>query len=217
LQPPERVARAPARSLEALSDEALAARAETAPPVRVADATARAAKADAAAARADTYPNVTAGIDAGRYGLFEPGRRDYDIRGRLTLRLRLFGSGDARADEARAMAEAAEARAQSARMEAEREVRIAWSDVRSLVDTLDAYRNDYTASRVTRDATAERFRVLRGTLFDALDSEERLFTAAASYIQALAEHDTAIFVAHARSGDLLRTIGVEPADRGAFR
>ncbi len=215
--PPDRIARAPAKTLDSLSNDALAELAADTAPVRVANASARAARSDAEAARADTFPNITAGVDAGRYGLFEPGRRDYDVRGRVTLRLRLFGNGDARADEARALAEAAEARALSARMEAEREARIAWSDVRALQATLDAYRHDYTASRVTRDATTERFRVFRGTLFDAIDSEERLFIAAASYIRALAEHDTAIFVAIARTGDLLKTIGVELADRGAFQ
>jgi outer membrane protein, adhesin transport system len=217
LQPPARVARAPAPTLQALTDDALTARAAAAPTVRIAEANARAARADAAAARADTQPNITAGIDAGRYGLYEPGRRDYDIRGRLTFRYRLFGPGDARADVARARAESADARALSVRMEAERDTRIAWTDVRALDATLDAYRADYSASRITRDATVERFRVARGTLFDALDAEDRLFMAAASYIRALAERDSSTFVALARSGDLLRTLGVEPANQGMFR
>ncbi len=217
LTAPIRVARAPAPLLSPLSDDALAARAASAPPVRIAEANARAARAEADAARADTQPNITAGVDAGRYGLYEPGRRDYDVRGRLTFRFRLFGPGAARADEARARAEAADARALSTRLESEREARIAWSDVRALDATLDAYRADYSASRVTRDATVERFRVSRGTLFDALDAEDRLFMAAASYIRAVSERDTASFVALARSGDLMRTLGVEPANQGMFR
>jgi adhesin transport system outer membrane protein len=214
---PARIARAPAPELARLSDDALTARAAASAPVRVAEASARAARADADAARADTQPNITAGIDAGRFGLYEPGRRDYDVRGRLTFRYRLFGPGDARADEARAKAEAADARALSVKLEAEREARIAWSDVGQLDDTLIAYRDDYQANRVTRDAVVERFRVARGTLFDALDAEDRLFMAAASYIRAMSERDAATYVALARSGDLLQVLGLSPADQRIFR
>lgn len=214
---PTRIARAPAPELARMSDDALTARAAGSSPVRVAEASARAARADATAARADNQPNITAGVDAGRFGLYEPGRRDYDIRGRVTFRYRLFGPGDARADEARARAEAAEARAVSARLEAEREARIAWADVGTLGDMLAAYRADYLASKVTRDAVVERFRVARGTLFDALDAEDRLFLAAANYIRAMSERDAATFVALARSGDLLRFLKIPPADRSMFR
>ncbi len=214
---PALIARAPAPVLENMSDDALAARAAASSTVRVAEAAARAARKDAAAARADTMPTITAGVDAGRYGLLEANRTDYDVRGRLTMRLRLFGPGDARADEASARADAAEARAASTRLEAEREARISWSDVGALDDTLIAYRDDYLASRVTRDAVVERFRVARGTLFDAIDSEQQLFYAAARYIRQMSERDAAIFVALARSGDLLRVLGVEPADQRIFR
>jgi outer membrane protein, adhesin transport system len=214
---PARIARAPAPELAQLSDDALTARAAASAPVRVAEASARAARADADAARADTQPNITAGIDAGRFGLYEPGRSDYDIRGRLTFRYRLFGPGDARADEARAKAEAADARALSVKLEAEREARIAWSDVGQLDDTLTAYREDYLANRVTRDAVVERFRVARGTLFDALDADDRLFMAAANYIRAMSERDAATYVALARSGDLLQVLGLSPADQRIFR
>jgi adhesin transport system outer membrane protein len=217
LQAPSRIARAPAPELERLSDEALTARTAAASPVRVADATARAARADAKAARADTLPSVSVGVDAGRYGLFEEGRTDYEIRGRLTLRYRLFGPGEARVDEARARAEAAEARAVTTKLEAEREARIAWFDVTALDDTLAAYRADYLANRVTRDAVVERFRVARGTLFDALDAEDRLFASAANYLRAISERDTATFVALFRSGDLLRTLKIAPADQRIFR
>jgi outer membrane protein, adhesin transport system len=217
MQAPARIARAPAPLLEKLSDEALAMRAAGSSPVRAAEAAARAARADADAARADTQPNITAGVDAGRFGLYEPGRRDYDIRGRVTFRYRFFGPGDARADEARARAEAADAKAQSIKLEAEREARIAWSDVNVLDDTLSAYRDDYLASRITRDAVVERFRVARGTLFEALDAEDRLFLAAANYIRAMSERDAATYVALARTGNLLQVLNITPADQRIFR
>ena len=135
----------------------------------------------------------------------------------MTVRYRLFGPGDARADEARARADSADARALSVRLEAEREARISWADVIVLDDMLTAYRDDYVANRVTRDAVTERFRVARGTLFDALDAEDRLFSAAANYIRAMSERDAATFVALARSGDLLRVLNIDPADQRIFK
>jgi outer membrane protein, adhesin transport system len=217
LDAPARIARAPSPELLKLSDDALAERAAITSPVRVAEANARAARQDARAANADTLPSLTAGVDAGRFGLLEKGRTDYDVRGRLTVRYRIGGPGQARADEARATAEAAEARAISVRLEAEREARIAWSDVAALDDSMVAYREDYLASRVTRDAVFERFRVARGTLFDAIDAQERLFISAAGYIRAMAERDAATYIALARAGELLRVLGVEPADQRIFR
>lgn len=217
VEPPARIVRAPAPVLERLSDDTLAARADGSTPVRTAQAAARAAKAESDAARADTQPSVTAGIDAGRFGLYEPGRRDYDVRARLTVRYRLFGPGDARADEARARAEAADARALSVQLEAEREARIAWADVGAMDDMLSAYQDDYIASRITRDAVTERFRVSRGTLYDVLEAEDRLFSTAASFIRAMSERDAASYVALARSGDLLRVLNIAPADQRIFR
>ncbi len=214
---PDRIVRAPAPELERLSDDALAERAAGSAPVRVAQAQARALRQDSKAARLDTRPNLTAGVDAGRFGLLEQGRRDYDVRARVTMRWRLLGPGDARADEARARADSADARALSIKLEAEREARISWADVGALDDMLNAYRDDYVASRVTRDAVTERFRVARGTLFDALDAEDRLFSAAANYIRGLSERDAATFVALARSGDLLRVLNIAPADQRIFR
>jgi outer membrane protein, adhesin transport system len=217
LQAPARIARAPSPILLPLTSDELAERARISAAVRVAEANAKAARGDAQAARADTLPNVTAGVDAGRFGLLERGRTDYDIRARLTLRYRLGGPGPARADEAKARADAADARALSTRLEAEREARIAWSDVNALDATLAAYREDYLANRITRDAVVERFRVARGTLFDAIEAEDRLFLSAASYIRAMSERDAATYVALARVGDLQRVLGIEPANRRIFR
>ncbi|HEV7233907.1 MAG TPA: TolC family protein, partial [Sphingorhabdus sp.] len=71
LEAPKRIARAPAPELERLSADALSARAGSSSPVRVAEANAKAARADADAARADTQPNITAAVDAGKFGLYE--------------------------------------------------------------------------------------------------------------------------------------------------
>ncbi len=202
--PPARfLLRAQAPLVTVQSKELLLKRAVEAPIVRAAEAEARSADAIARAVKAENLPNVTTGVDAGRYGLFEPGRTDYDIRGRITVRQRLLGAGAGRADQAAARATAASARANLVRMEAIREAETAWTDARSLRAALAAYRDDYVASRITRDAVVIRFRMYRGSLFDVLDAEDRLFSAAAGYIRALGEMDAANFTLLSRTGQLM--------------
>lgn len=179
-------------------------------PVRSAKAQARGAQEDARAARSDTLPNVGVGLDAGRYGIFEPGRNDYDIRARVTLRYRFFGPGDARADQAAARASAAMSRSDAVFREAEREARIAVSDVDALAKSSEAYAAEYSASKVTRDAELARFRIARGTMFDVLASEDRYFASAASYLRSTAELDAARYVLLARVGILISELGIEP-------
>ena len=82
---------------------------------------------------------------------------DYDIRARLTLRYRLFGGGDARAEQFAARARSGQARADRVREEARRDAAIAWADVNALTDQLGALRSSYVASRQSRDTIAERF------------------------------------------------------------
>jgi outer membrane protein, adhesin transport system len=199
--PPINLRRAPYPNLPKLSRDAAELRAASAAIVRAADADATAGGREAKAARADILPTVSAGIDAGRYGVFETDN-DYDIRARLTLRYRLFGGGDARAEQFAARARSDQARAERVREEARRDAAIAWADVNALTDQLGALRSSYVASRQSRDAIAERFRVARGSLFDLLAAEQSYFETAASYLQAITDLDTARYVLLARTGGL---------------
>lgn len=199
--------RAPTPPLTIMSrDEAAAAAAQSA-AVRSAAAVGDAARQDARAARAERLPQLTAGVDAGRYGVFE-NDRDYDIRGRVALRYRLFGGTDARAEQFEARARAADARADRVREEAERDAAIAWSDVQALEEQLTALEASYIASRRSRDVILERFRVARGTLFDVVAAEDAYFEAATSYIQALSELDAARYVLLSRTGRLLEVLRI---------
>ncbi len=179
-------------------------------PVRSAKAQAKGAQDDARAARSDTLPNVGAGIDAGRFGIFERDRNDYDVRARVTLRYRFFGPGDARADQASARASAAQAQSDAVYREAEREARIAVSDVSALAQSSDAHDAEYKASRITRDAEVARFRIARGTMFDVLAAEDRFFNSAASFLRATSELDAARFILLARVGILLSELRITP-------
>ncbi len=209
---PADLGRAPALG-GAMTEDAAALLARETPLVGAAEAEARAARQEARAERASTLPSLAAGLDAGKYGFDDV---DYDVRGRLVLRQRLFGSGDARADRARALAGAAEARVSRIRSEAEREAATAWADVEALGAQLAALEDAYIASRRSRDVLAERFRVTRGTLFDVLDAEYGYFDVAATYIRGIIELDAARYVLLSRTGRLLPTLGIDipkPEDR----
>ncbi len=206
--PEARVQRSPPPALALESRDRIADAVQGSPAIRSARASARSARSEAKAARADTLPVLSAGIDARRYGVFEGDRNDYDVRGRVVLRFRLGGAGGPRAAQAQARAEAAAARAAAVEDEIAREAAIALSEVEAQQAMLPAYRANYLAARTTRDAVFERFRVSRGTLFDTLDAEERLFNAASDYIRAVSEADTAGYVLLARTGQLNDTLGL---------
>lgn len=205
--PPADLGRAPAPGGPSISKPMAQLLAGSVAEVESAEALARAARQEAKAERAQALPNVSAGIDAGKYGLND---EDYDVRGRVTVRQRLFGGVGARVDQAQARATGANARASRIRVEAEREAAIAWSDVEALEQQLAALEASYIASRRSRDVLAERFRVARGTLFDLLEAESGYFAVAANYIRAVTELDAARYVLLSRTGRLLETLDIEP-------
>jgi outer membrane protein, adhesin transport system len=190
------------------AQESAVAAAMHAPPVVSADAAANAAERDARAVTREARPVFTAGIDAGRFGIFET-PFDYDVRGRIGVRVRLFGGTEARLAEARALARQARARADQVRGDAGRDAATAWSDVAALQEAQDALEAAYLASRMTRDGVAERFRVARGSIFDVLTVEEELFQSAVSYLQGLSELDTTRYILLARTGRLLNCLQVD--------
>jgi adhesin transport system outer membrane protein len=206
---PELIERAPIPGPNIPTRDDAAAAAGDSAVVRSAQAQADAALRDSRSARAERLPQITAGVDAGRYGVIE-NDRDYDIRGRVALRYRIFGSADARAEQYEARARGADARATRIRIEAERDAAIAWTDVRALEQQLDALEASYIASRRSRDVIVERFRVARGTLFDVVATEDAYFESATAYIQALSELDAARYVLTSRMGRLLDLLRIDP-------
>jgi outer membrane protein, adhesin transport system len=178
--------------------------------VASAEAVAEASRRDARAARAALLPNLSVGVDAGRYGVFET-QRDYDIRARITLRQRFFGGTEQNADRAIARSHAATARADRIREESARDASIAWSDVKALEAELSAVEASYIASRRSRDVLVERFKVSRGTLFDVLGAEDNLFQSAASYVRTMTQLDSARFVLLSRTGKLMTALELPSA------
>jgi hypothetical protein len=189
------------RALAAMS--APAARAAQAPPTRRARKRRRPRR---------PLPQVGVGIDAGRYGVFE-NDRDYDIRGRVTVRQRLFGGTEARADQARARPQA-DARATRMREEAARDAAIAWSDVRALEEQLKGAGGELHRQPPSRDVLPSASVNARGDLFDVVEAEDAYFETATAYIQALSELDAARYVLLSRTGRLLPTLDIDPAAVG---
>jgi adhesin transport system outer membrane protein len=211
--PPAYLERAPIPQTPTLSRDAAALAGMSTPAARSAQAMADSARREARATKSDRLPQITAGIDAGRYGVFE-NDRDYDIRGRVTLRQRLFGGTEARVAQARARAHSADARAARVRDEASRDAAIAWSDVRALEEQLKALEASYLASRQSRDVLIERFINSRGNLFDVVAAEDAYFETATAFIRTLSELDAARYVLLSRTGNLLDSLGIDPARVG---
>lgn len=207
---PAGLGRAPAPDLAVISAATIGDNAEALPSVKAARLSADAAQQDLKAIKADQLPSVTVGVDAGRYGLVE-NRLDYDARANVTLNWRLFGGGTQRVAQVQARAHGADARFRRTREEAQRDAKIAWSDVQALEQSKAAIEDNYIASRQSRDVLAERFRVSRGTLIDVLGADANYFSVAARFIQTVTELDTARYVLLARTGKLLGALQIEPA------
>jgi adhesin transport system outer membrane protein len=207
---PATLERAPPPGGPAISRDRAALEAMTSPTARAAQAEADSARQEAKAVKADRLPQLSGGIEAGRYGVFE-NEKDYDVRARVALRQRLFGGANARYNQAEARAMAADARASRIRDEAARDAAIAWSDVRALEQQLEALEAAYIAARRSRDVLVERFLATRGTLFDVVAAEDAYFEAAAAYIQALSELDAARYILLSRTGGLLAALDIDPA------
>ena len=210
---PDNLMRVPLPSVDAMDHETLEALVLRSPAVAKADAEARAARQDSRAIRAERLPTIAAGVDAGRYGVFE-NSGDYDVRGRLILRAQIGAGVNARADQATARADGADAYAARIRREALRDAEMAWSDVKGLDAQFTAAEAAYLASRTNRDVYATRFETSGGTLFDLINSEDNYFYSIATYVQTLAERDLSRFILLARAGRLLDdlSIRVDPAD-----
>ncbi|MFD1789050.1 TolC family protein [Sphingomonas floccifaciens] len=202
--------RAPAADMPVVSQERARQDAEAVPAVRYARAAAEAARFDVKTAKANALPGVSVGVDAGRYGVFET-QKDFDIRGTVTLAARLGGGAKQRVDASAARARGAEATYERIRQDAVRDAAIAWADVDALEASEAAIRDNYLATRQSRDVLAERFRVSRGTLFDLLGAEANYFNVAARYVETVTELDIARYSLLARRGKLLDAFGIEPA------
>lgn len=206
-EPPPGLLRAPELGRIPASVEIVRAAARETPETRAARLQAQAAQYDAKATRRDLLPSIGASLNAGRYGLLEP-RRDYDVVARVTLRQRLFGGLPQRAKAAEANADALDARARRISEESSRDAATAFSDLQSLERQLEALRLAYIATRQTRDATVQRFRYSRGTLFNVIEASDTFYSAATGYMQALAQRDAARYVLLARTGALLETLEI---------
>ena len=183
------------------------------PSSRSAQALADSARQEAKAARSDRLPQISVGVDAGRYGVFE-NATDFDVRGLVQMRQHLFGGTEARLAQAQARARSADAHAARIRDESARDASIAWSDVHALEEQLKAMEASYIASRRSRDVRGERFIYSRGDLFVVVQAEDSYFETATSYIQALTQLGAARYMLLARVGQLLPTLGIEPEKVG---
>ena len=207
--PPANLLRPPLLSDTALRYEAAILAADTAPQVESAKARAEASRRLARAAEAEKYPRLTARLDHGRYGIYEPGRDDYDTRATLNLNWRILGGGTwAQARAAQADADAAQAVADRIASEARRDAILALNDVEATQAQVRALEAAYRAARQSRDIVAAQFDTARATLFDLTQAQGAYVAAGSAYIRALADLDRARYILLLRTGGLLDALGL---------
>ncbi|MEA3064952.1 MAG: outer membrane protein adhesin transport system, partial [Sphingomonadales bacterium] len=85
---------------------------------------------------------------------------------------------------------------------------------KALEEQLTALEASYLASRRSRDVLIERFINARGNLFDVVAAEDSYFETATAFIRTLAELDAARYVLLSRTGNLLDSLGIDPARVG---
>lgn len=208
--PPDRLLRPPLLDDTRYTRKYAVFVAESAPQVLSAEASADAREQEARAAEADKFPDLTARVDNGRYGIFEDGRNDYDTRATVNLNWRILGGGVwSRARAADAEAVAADAVADRVREEARRDAAIAWSDVQAIEEQIRALQSAYKAARQSRDIVVARFEALRGSVFDVADAQNAYLNAASAYIRALTELDQARYILLLRTGRLLEVLEIQ--------
>ncbi|MXO48655.1 TolC family protein [Erythrobacter vulgaris] len=208
--PPDRLLRPPLLDDTRYTREYAIFIAETAPQVLGAEASAEAREQEARAADADKFPDLTARVDNGRYGIFDDGRNDYDTRATVNFNWRILGGGVwSRARAAEAEAVAADAVADRVREEARRDAAIAWSDVQAIEEQIRALESAYKAARQSRDIVVARFEALRGSVFDVADAQNAYLNAASAYIRALTELDQARYILLLRTGRLLEVLEIQ--------
>lgn len=199
-----------APSVDAGGFTAVLAAARDGPAAAVVRGEVTAAERDLAAAQRERLPRLTAGLDAAKYSVFD-GEVDHDVRGRLTLRQRLYGGGAASGRVAQAAARLSQRTFVAERVlgEAARDAGVAFREVGARDRAAAALRAGYVASRRTRDVYVEQFRVARGSLLELLRAESELADAAGAYLAAVAEADLARYTLVARTGGILARLGVK--------
>ncbi|MEM7570381.1 MAG: TolC family protein [Pseudomonadota bacterium] len=179
------------------------------PSLARASANARAAELDQKAIERGNLPSVSVAVDATKFGVFE-NNDNYDVRGRLVMDYDLFAGGARKARERQAIQRTRQAQFQEdqARLEVERDVRIAQRDLDVLIRQLETLQFALKANREARDAFVEQFAVARGTLLDLLQAEQDYFSAAITLLDGRLERDMAHYRLMAQTGDLLPAFGI---------
>lgn len=200
----------PQTNIGVLTEDAALALVDKRPDVTFAQQSLEAARRDFKAARSDRAPRVTAGIDAAKYDLAD-NAIDHDVRGRLTLRQSLYrgGASEARVDATAARLAQSEFALARAREDAERDTRIAWTDLASRDRELIRLNEAYIAARQTRDVYVEQFRVTRGNLIELLRAETDFQQAASALIRGAGERDLARLQLLTETGTILNYFGSE--------
>ncbi|KKN23416.1 hypothetical protein LCGC14_0905210 [marine sediment metagenome] len=128
---------------------------------------------------------------------------------RLDYNLLNGGADKARLEQTKYLSEQALNRADGTIREAEKNVRLAWSNVDSLARRLPILEKRVQAAKLTRDAYSQQFTVGRRTLVDLLDTENELLAAQNAYTNVYFDHMYGCYWLSQTMGQLLKRLNVD--------
>jgi adhesin transport system outer membrane protein len=187
------------------------------PSVRAALAELESAQAERDFSRARLAPRVS--IDLGvshNRNLDGVAGRNEDRFAMLRLRHNLFrgGADEARIAEAEARRDEAQAQLEQARIDAEREARIAWEALLTERERVEHVRQHARISRTVVEAYRDQFKLGQRTLLDVLNAESEYYSARGAEVSG----EFGVLLAGKRvlaaTGRLLAALGVAPPGAG---
>lgn len=201
----------PSSSLPASLDEAVSVALENHPTLRSAQADVDSAHAQYETAQSPFYPRVDLELGAtANNDIDGVDGHNNDITAMLRLRYNLLNGGKdkARSEEtAHLINQAAEIRNNTHR-QVEQSVRLSWNALETVNNQINYFETYVDSSEKSRDAYQQQFSLGQRTLLDLLDSENEVFSARKSLVNAQYDQLFAMYRILNSTGSLLQSLQV---------
>ena len=202
------------QGIPAGSDETTNQAVVKSPTVEAAVENLRAVKAQATGQNSTYQPKVEARVRSGvgkNFDGIESQKRDTSAEILMTWNLYNGGSDQSRARQlANLVNQAADQRDKACR-DVRQTASIAHNDIQKLKDQLTALDRNVLAIEKARDAYRQQFDIGQRSLLDLLNSENELYTAKRTYVNAEADLQLAYARTHAAKSSLTENLGLTPS------
>jgi adhesin transport system outer membrane protein len=170
-----------------------------------------AAKFESDAEQDGRFPKVSFEMEGRQYEANRISNRDHEVTALLNIKYPFFTGGRLQAQRQRATLKFAQAKAdeRALRLEVERQVRFAITDIYTRTGKMASLELAVEADRQTFDNYLELFTVGRRTLIDLLDAQRDLFANSVALVNSRVQLDLSRFILSQMTGSLLEFFNVE--------